>query len=115
MGLHLAAEAAARGVAFLHLSEPDWAGGPQLTDDFRSALRAAFPGVLVGAGNYDFAKAERLLDAGLIDAAAFGRTFLANPDLPVRLESRLALNEPDNATFYGGGSAGYTDYPVFAG
>ena len=112
MGLHIAAEAAARGVAYLHLSEPDWAGGPQLTDDFRSSLRATFPGVLVGAGNYDLAKAERLLEAGLIDAAAFGRTFIANPDLPSRLESGGLLNEPDNATFYGGGAEGYTDYPA---
>ena len=99
-------------MAYLHLSEPDWAGGPQLTDDFRSSLRATFPGVLVGAGNYDLAKAERLLDVGLIDAAAFGRTFIANPDLPSRLESGVLLNEPDNATFYGGGAEGYTDYPA---
>ena len=112
MGLHLAAAFASREIAFLHLSEPDWAGGPQLDDEFRSALRAAFPGVLVGAGNYDLAKAERLLEAGLIDAAAFGRTFLANPDLPQRLESGLKLNEADLATFYGGDARGYTDYPA---
>ncbi len=112
MGLHLAREFDARGLAFLHLSEPDWAGGPQLEDDFRVALREAFPGVLIGAGNYDAAKAVRLLDAGLIDAAAFGRTFLANPDLPARLEAGLALNEPVTATFYGGGAEGYTDYPA---
>jgi N-ethylmaleimide reductase len=113
MGLHLAAAFAERGIAFLHLSEPDWAGGPHLSDEFRDSLRAAFPGPLVGAGNYDLAKAQRLLDAGLIDAAAFGRTFLANPDLPARLESGLALNDPDNATFYGGGAEGYTDYPAY--
>ena len=48
-------------MAFLHLSEPDWAGGPELDDDYRRALRAAHPGPIVGAGNYDLAKAERLL------------------------------------------------------
>ncbi len=112
MGLHLAAAFASRGIAFLHLSEPDWAGGARLDDEFRSALRAAFPGALVGAGNYDLAKATRLLEAGYIDAAAFGRTFLANPDLPRRLASGLTLNEPDLATFYGGGARGYTDYPA---
>ena len=73
MGLHLAAEFSRREIAFLHLSEPDWAGGPQLDDEFRTALRAAFPGPIVGAGNYDVAKAKRLLAAGFIDAAAFGR------------------------------------------
>ncbi|CUR57529.1 N-ethylmaleimide reductase [metagenome] len=112
MGLFLAAAFAERGIAFLHLSEPDWAGGPQLDDDFRAALREVFPGVLVGAGNYDLAKATRLLEAGFIDAAAFGRTFLANPDLPRRLAAGLALNEPDLETFYGGDARGYTDYPA---
>lgn len=111
-GLHVARALAERGIAFLHLSEPDWAGGPSLDDAFRSHLRAAFPGVIVGAGNYDAAKAERLLDAGFIDAAAFGRTFIANPDLPARLEHGLALNPPVPETFYGGGHEGYTDYPA---
>jgi len=112
MGLHLAAEFRRRGIAFLHLSEPDWAGGPQLDDEFRTALRAAFPGPIVGAGNYDVAKAKRLLSAGFIDAAAFGRSFIANPDLPERLRSGAELNEPSLATFYGGGEEGYTDYPA---
>jgi N-ethylmaleimide reductase len=112
MGLFVAAEMATRDLAFLHLSEPDWAGAPALLDSFRHDLRAAFPGVIVGAGNYDAAKAERLLAGGLIDAAAFGRSFIANPDLPARLAGGLALNEPVPATFYGGGAEGYTDYPA---
>ena len=112
-GLYVARELAERDVAFLHLSEPDWAGGPSLDDAFRVALREAFPGPIVGAGNYDAEKAERLLDAGLIDAAAFGRAFIANPDLPRRLEDMLPLNAPVPDTFYGGNGAGYTDYPAF--
>jgi len=112
MGLHLADEFASRGIAFLHLSEPDWAGGPQLSDDFRADLRTAFSGTLIGAGNYTVEKATRLMRAGFIDAAAFGRPFIANPDLPARLASGAALNEPDLATFYGGGAEGYTDYPA---
>ena len=70
--------------------------------------------MIVGAGNYDAAKAERLLDAGLIDAAAFGRSFIANPDLPRRLEEGLPLNAPAPESFYGGDEAGYTDYPAHA-
>ncbi|KAA1417677.1 N-ethylmaleimide reductase [Nocardioides humilatus] len=112
MGLHLAAAFAERRLAFLHLSEPDWAGGPEHHDDFRRSLRAAFPGVIVGAGGYSVEKAERLLGAGYIDAAAFGRQFISNPDLPARLAAGAALNAPDYATFYGGGAEGYTDYPA---
>jgi N-ethylmaleimide reductase len=112
MALHLASEFAARRLGFLHLSEPDWAGGPKVGDDFRRRLRDAYDGVIIGAGNYTVEKAERLLEVGLIDAAAFGRPFLANPDLPERLRVGAELNPPDPATFYGGGEAGYTDYPT---
>jgi N-ethylmaleimide reductase len=111
-GLFVAGELGRRGLAFLHLSEPDWAGGPELDDDYRRALREAHPGPIVGAGNYDLAKAERLLDAGLVDAAAFGRSFIANPDLPRRLADGLPLNPQRPETFYGGGAEGYTDYPA---
>lgn len=113
-GLALARELSSRGLAFLHLSEPDWAGGVPLTDAFRDDLRSAYGGVLVGAGSYDRDKAEQLLGRGWIDAVAFGRTFIANPDLPRRLEESLPLNVPDTSTFYGGGAGGYVDYPVHA-
>lgn len=115
MGLLLAREMSRLGIAFLHLSEPDWAGGPAYDDDYRAALRSAFPGVIVTAGNYDVAKAERILGAGYADAVAFGRAFIANPDLPERIRRGAALNEPDTATFYGGGAEGYTDYPSLDG
>ena len=113
-GLHFAAELAARDLAFLHLSEPDWAGGVALDDTFRGKLRAAFPGVIVGAGNYDLDKAERVLSDGYVDAVAFGRAYIANPDLPERLRNGWELNELVKATVYGGGAAGYTDYPTYA-
>jgi N-ethylmaleimide reductase len=114
MGLYLAAQFSARGLAYLHLSEPDWAGGPALSEAFRRALRERFPGVIIGAGNYTPEKAEDLLQKGLIDAAAFGRAFIANPDLPRRLATAAPLNEPVVKTFYGGGAEGYTDYPALA-
>lgn len=111
MALYLARELSRRDVAFLHLSEPDWAGGPVLDDGFRKELRAAYDGPILAAGNYTVAKAERLIGLDLIDAAAFGRAFIANPDLPARLRAGAPLNEPVPSTFYGGGAEGYTDYP----
>jgi N-ethylmaleimide reductase len=113
-GLYVARALAERDLAFLHLSEPDWAGGPALDDAFRAELRDAFHGTIVGAGSYDVEKAQRVLGAGFVDAVAFGRSYIANPDLPERLERGLPLNEPDPSTFYGGGGAGYTDYPAHA-
>jgi len=114
MGLYLAREFARRGIAYLHLSEPDWAGGPAHSDEFRRALREAFPGTIIGAGNYTVEKSETLLEKGFIDAAAFGRPFIANPDLPVRLQQGAKLNQVVSATLYGGGAEGYTDYPALA-
>lgn len=55
--------------------------------------------------------AERAIASGIADAIAFGRLFIANPDLPERFRRGASLNEPDPSTFYGGGEKGYTDYP----
>ena len=114
MGLYLAKEFNQRGLAYLHLSEPDWAGGPAHSDEFRQALRAAFAGVIIGAGGYTLEKADTLLDKGYIDAAAFGRPYIANPDLAHRLKLNVPLNTLNPATLYGGGAEGYTDYPAMA-
>ena len=89
-----AEQLAYRDIAFLRLSEPDWAGGPAVDEQCRRALRSVFAGVIVGAGGYTAEKAVTLIGEGLIDAVAFGRPFIANPDLPRRLVERLPLNEP---------------------
>ena len=74
-------------------------------------LRRFWQGNLVTAGSFDRDQAEAALAEGWADAIAFGVPFLANPDLPKRLEQRLPLNTPDETTFYGGSEKGYTDYP----
>ena len=112
MGLYLAREFASRGIAYLHLSEPDWAGGPAWPDEFRRAVRAIYPHPIIAAGGYTVDKAEQLIGAGLIDAVAFGRPFIANPDLPARFARGAELNPPRPESFYGGGAEGYTDYPT---
>lgn len=107
-------ELAKRKIAYLHLSEPDWAGGQPYSDAFRQKVRAIFPGVIIGAGAYTAEKAQDLIARGLIDAVAFGRDFIANPDLVERLRQNAPLNEQRPESFYGGGAEGYTDYPTLS-
>ena len=110
--LYLAKAFSERGIAYLHIAEPDWAGGPELSDAFRAQLRAAFNGALIFCGGYTAADAEALIDQGIADAVAFGRPFIANADLVERFRQGAELNKPDRTTFYGGGAHGYTDYPT---
>jgi N-ethylmaleimide reductase len=63
--------------------------------------------------NYDKQLAEQALNRGA-DLVAFGKLYIANPDLVERLRDNAPLNTPDKATFYGGGAQGYTDYPMLA-
>jgi N-ethylmaleimide reductase len=61
---------------------------------------------------YSAAEATQAIQSGQLDAVAFGTSFLANPDLPARIQAGAALNTPDASTFYTPGAAGYTDYPT---
>ncbi|MCW7762810.1 alkene reductase [Photorhabdus luminescens] len=110
--LYLIRELAKRNLAYLHISEPDWAGGEPFSEAFRQTIREAFPGVIVAAGAYTAEKAEELIAKGLIDAVAFGRNFIANPDLVERLRIGAPLNEQRPEFFYANGPEGYTDYPT---
>ena len=110
--LYLARELTKRGIAYLHIAEPDWAGGPELSNDFRRQLRDAFKGTLIVCGQYTAEEGEQMIASGLADAVAFGRPFIANPDLVARFRAGASLNKPDRETFYGGQEKGYTDYPT---
>lgn len=110
--LYLIEELGKRGIAYLHMSEPDWAGGEPYSDAFREKVRARFHGPIIGAGAYTPEKAEELIEKGLIDAVAFGRAYIANPDLVARLQHKADLNPQHPESFYGGGAEGYTDYPT---
>jgi N-ethylmaleimide reductase len=76
-----------------------------------SVLRPSFQGPLIVSGGFTKATAESAIRAGHADAIAFGRAFIANPDLPYRLAMGAPLNAYDRSTFYGGAEKGYIDYP----
>ena len=102
------------GIAFLELREPGFEGtfGKAEVPPVHPHIRKAFSGRLVLNSDYDFAKGQAALDAGEADAIAFGRTFLANPDLVERFRARAPLNPDVMATWYSQGPEGYTDYPT---
>jgi N-ethylmaleimide reductase len=94
--------------AYFHLMEPnEWGTQTGLNAAF---FRPIFKGLLMVNGGYDDARANAILASGNADLVSFGRTFLANPDLPKRFVLNTPLNEPDSSTFYGGDKEGYTDY-----
>ncbi len=99
-------------IAFLEMraSRPESTFRPA-TRQLVPAIRRAFRGTMILNSDYSLDDAMQALQLGEADAIAFGRPFLANPDLPARLAKRAALNAPNAATFYSPGAAGYTDYP----
>ena len=102
-----------RGIAYLHLVEADWDDAPQFTEAFRQAIRARFSRPIIVAGKYDKARADWVIEHGYADLVAFGRPFVANPDLPRRLAEELPLADFDGSTLFGGTEHGYTDYQQF--
>jgi N-ethylmaleimide reductase len=113
--LYLAKQLTRLGVAYMHIAEPDWAGGEPMSDPFRQKLRAAFSGKIIVCGQYTAESGEKRLQRGQADLIAFGRAYLANPDLDVRFRENAPLNKPNEATFYCGADEGYTDYPTLDG
>ena len=105
---YVAREAGRRGLAFLCVREG--MEEPRLGP----ALKAAFGGVYIANQAFTAEAAEAEIAAGNADAVAWGKLFIANPDLPERFRVGVELNEPNDATFYVGGEAGYTDYPAMS-
>ena len=103
-------------LAYLHLIEPRIAGN--IEDETKNPapvaaqlMRKHYKGLIIAAGGFDAASAEAILQAGDADLVAFGRHFIANPDLPERIRNGWALNDYDRPSFFGGTEVGYTDYP----
>lgn len=82
------------GIAYIHIAEADREDAPVMSAAFKEALRIIFHGTLIYSGKYTKARAEEALANGWADLIGFGRPFIANPDLPHRLENDLPLNAP---------------------
>ncbi len=105
------------GLAYLHFIEPRSSGAGRAEVNHQNVpsamelFRPLWPSVLITAGGFTREAAEDAVASGNADAIAFGRHFISNPDLPLRLKSKSPLTPYNRATFYGGAEAGYTDYP----
>ncbi|HEL5055862.1 alkene reductase [Stenotrophomonas sp. PSU-St15] len=100
------------GLAFIHVIEGATGGDRDNIPFDYPALRARFRGAWIANNGYDAERAGQALASGYADMIAFGRPFIANPDLVARLRSGAPLAELDPATLYGGGEHGYIDYPA---
>jgi N-ethylmaleimide reductase len=112
--LELLGQLSRLNLAYVHVLDHAAMGAPPVPAELKVKLRQAFSGVFILAGGFDAASAERALVEKRADLIAFGRPFLANPDLVERLRLNAKLNVPDQATFYLPGPKGYTDYPALA-
>ncbi|ENO83889.1 alkene reductase [Thauera linaloolentis] len=101
------------GIAYVSLAEADWDNAPELPETFRNDVRSNFSGKVLYAGKYTVERGVCVVKAGWGDLIAFGRPFIANPDLPERIAQGWPLNAVDPATMYGGTDKGYTDYPAY--
>jgi len=98
------------GLVYIHIVDHSAMGAPEVSAVLKAKIRATFKGRYILSGGYDAARANADLDAGRGDLVAFGRPFIANPDLVEKLRNGSELTSPDFATFYTPGEQGYTDY-----
>jgi N-ethylmaleimide reductase len=105
-------------LAYIHLIEPRVLGN--VDDESKDQapvaaqlIRKHYKGTIIAAGGFAADSAEAIIAAGDADLVAFGRHFIANPDLPERFRNNWPLNAYDRPSFFGGNEVGYTDYPVY--
>jgi N-ethylmaleimide reductase len=105
-------------LAYLHIVEPRIKGSEAVEEGLppvaSAQLRKIFKSKIIAAGGFEPADAISIIERGDADLVAFGRHFIANPDLPKRIRLGLPLNPYHRETFYGGDEHGYTDYPFFS-
>lgn len=108
----LAEQLNAFNLAYVHIMRADFFAAQ--TGDVLTPFHAKYQGTIIANMGYSAEEAEQAIQAGKVDAVAFGTGFLANPDLPERIRVGAAWNAPNPKTFYTPGAEGYTDYPFLA-
>lgn len=106
-----------RGIAYLHVIKPEPQNAVNYTVNGEQIsavkhLKSIFKGTVIAAQGYDLASGNAVIERGDADLVAYGKLFIANPDLPERFRKNAPLNEPVVSAFYGGDEHGYTDYPT---
>ena len=114
--IYVAQQLSRFGLAYLHIVEPRVNGNTPIKPDqgpiAAEQLRKVFKGKILAAGGFEPETAEATVESGIADAVAFGRHFVANPDLPLRIREGVALTPYDRDTFYTFEAKGYNDYPL---
>ena len=100
------------GLVYMHIADHSSMGAPTVNPSVKTAIRNNFKGTIILSGGYNVEKAEEELQKSKGDLVAFGRYFIANPDLIKKFRLGLPLQEADQNTFYSGGAEGYIDYPI---
>lgn len=102
-----------RNLAYLHVNKPDWAGGTyEGFEELFRALRKVYRGTLIHCGGHTAQSGVAMVESGQAELVAYGRGYIANPDLVKRIELGAEWNRLDATKLYGGGAEGYTDYPT---
>jgi N-ethylmaleimide reductase len=108
---YVAERLSGKGLAYLHIIEGDTSGIPVPHFDYKN-LKRLFGGVIISNNGFDKARANEAIADGRADLIAFGKPFIANPDLVIRLFLDAPLMPVNRETLYGGSEQGYTDYPM---
>lgn len=106
---YIVRELSKRNLAYLHIGFEE---SPTMQLDWHELLRPQYEGIYLANGGFTKERGEKFLSENKADAIAYGKAFLANPDLPERFKKNATLNKPDSSTFYTPGKTGYIDYPT---
>jgi N-ethylmaleimide reductase len=107
---YLAGELGKLGLLYIHIVDHSAMGAPEVPESIKRKIREAFGGNIIASGGLTKQTAEAILNENRANLFAFGRPYLANPDLVHKFKDDLPLNEPDFDTFYTPGEKGYSDY-----